>query len=32
MGKKFTSPSSIEALDERWGSVATDLIVKLPKT
>ena len=31
-GKKFGDPTSLEAPERRWGSVATDFIVSLPKT
>jgi len=30
--KKLTSPTSLEMPERRWGSLATDFIVKLPKT
>ena len=30
--KKLTDPMSLELPDRRWGSLATDFIVKLPKT
>ena len=30
--KKFTNPSSVEVPFRRWGSIATDFIVSLPKT
>lgn len=31
-GKKFGDPSSLEVPSRRWGSIATDFIVALPKT
>ena len=31
MGKKLSDPSSLEVPERRWGSIATDFIVKLPK-
>jgi len=31
-GKKFGNPSSLEVPNRRWGSIATDFIVSLPKT
>jgi len=30
--KKLTEPASLEMPDRRWGSLATDFIVRLPKT
>ena len=32
LGKKLTDPTSLEVSERRWGSLATDFIVKLPKT
>ncbi len=32
MGKKLTDPTSLEVPGRRWGSLASDFIVKLPKT
>ena len=32
LGRKLTDPMSLEVPTRRWGSVATDFIVKLPKT
>ena len=32
MGKKLTDLSSLEVPERRWWSIATDFIVKLPKT
>jgi len=31
-GKKLTDPTSLEVPERRWGSLATDFIVSLPKT
>ena len=31
-GRKLTDPTSLEVPERRWGSLATDFIVKLPKT
>ncbi len=31
-GKKLTEPNSMEVPERRWGSLATDFIVGLPKT
>ena len=31
-GKKLTDPTSLEVPERRWGSLASDFIVKLPKT
>lgn len=32
LGKKLTDPTSLEVPERRWGSLASDFIVKLPKT
>ncbi len=32
LGKKLTDPRTLEIPERRWGSLATDFIVKLPKT
>ncbi len=29
--KKFTEPSSLDVQERRWGSLATDFVVGLPK-
>ncbi len=31
MGKKHTDPTSLEVPERRWGSLASDFIVQLPK-
>ncbi len=32
LGKKLTDPTSLEVPERRWGSLATDFIVKIPLT